>query len=64
MQSDSRTVNEFLTAKFEALLDECDLIPSNPQTVDHMDEFFFLKGRKLLQETCEAKLQERRMTAG
>ena len=59
MQPDSATVRDLLVAKFEALLDECDLIPSNPQTVDNMDEFFLLKGRKLLQETFEAKLQER-----
>ena len=59
MQPDSPTVRDLLVAKLEALLDECDLIPSNEQTVDNMDEFFLLKGRKLLQETFEAKLQER-----
>ena len=59
MQTESPTIRDLLIAKFEALLNECDLIPSNPQTTDNMDEFFLLKGRKLLQETFEAKLQER-----
>jgi hypothetical protein len=62
MQPDSRTVNEFLMAKFEALLSECDLVADNAafgQTLDDMDEFFLTKGRQLLQETFQAKLQER-----
>jgi hypothetical protein len=62
MQSDSRTVREILLAKFDALLAECDLVADNAafgQTLDDMDEFFLIKGRKLLQETFEAKLQER-----
>jgi hypothetical protein len=62
MQPDSPTVNEFLMAKFEALLDECDLIADNAQfgqTLDAMDEFFLIKGRKLLQDTFQVKIQER-----
>jgi hypothetical protein len=61
MQPYSPTVNEFLLAKFEALLDECDLVADNAQhgqVLDDMDEFFLIKGRKLLQETFEAKLKE------
>jgi hypothetical protein len=62
MQSDSPSVNEFLVAKFEALLAECDLVADHAafgQTLDDMDEFFLIKGRKLLQEAFQAKLQER-----
>ena len=50
---------ELLHAKLDALLDECDLIPSNPQTLDNMELFFLDKGRKLLQEAFQEKLQER-----
>jgi hypothetical protein len=62
MQADSPTVRDLLLAKFEALLDECDLVADNAafgQTLDDMDEFFLTKGRQLLQETFQAKLQER-----
>jgi hypothetical protein len=62
MPSDSPTVNEFLVAKFESLLAECDLVGDNAafgQALDDMDEFFLTKGRQLLQETFQAKLQER-----
>jgi hypothetical protein len=62
MQADSPTVRELLMAKFEALLAECDLVADNAQhgqVLDDMDEFFLIKGRKLLQETFQAKLQER-----
>ena len=47
-----------LLAKFEALLDECDLVTQNAaygETLNDMEEFFLFKGRKFLQE----KLQER-----
>jgi len=50
---------ELLHAKLDALLDECDLIPSNTQTFDSMETFFLDKGRKFLQETFQDKLQER-----
>ena len=50
---------ELLHAKLDALLDECDLIPSNPQTLDNMETFFLDKGRQFLQETFQEKLQER-----
>jgi hypothetical protein len=62
MQADSPTVRELLMAKFEALLDECDLVADNAafgQTLDGMDEFFLIKGRKFLQETFQATLQDR-----
>jgi hypothetical protein len=62
MQLDSPTVRDLLVARFEALLDECDLVADNAafgQTLDDMDEFFLIKGRKFLQETFQAKLQER-----
>ena len=49
--------NELLHAQFEALLAESDLVAYG-QTFNDMDEFFLIKGRKLLQETFEAKLQE------
>jgi hypothetical protein len=52
-----------LMAKFEALLDECDQVAISDaergQTLDLMEEFFLLKGRKFLQETFQEKLQER-----
>jgi hypothetical protein len=51
-----------LMAKFEALLDECDQVADNAaygETLDDLEEFFFIKGRKFLQETFQEKLQER-----
>jgi hypothetical protein len=62
MQAESLTVRDLLVAKFESLLAECDLVADNAalgQPLDDMDEFFLIKGRKFLQETFEAKLQER-----
>jgi hypothetical protein len=62
MQTESPTVRDLLVAQFEALLAECDLVADHAaygQTFNDMDEFFLTKGRKLLQETFEAKLQER-----
>ena len=62
MQFEFPTVRDLLFAKFETLLAECDLVADNAalgQTLDDMDEFFLIKGRKFLQETFEAKLQER-----
>ena len=50
--------NEVLVAKFESLLAECDLI-ADYGILDNMEALFLDKGRKLLQETFEAKLQER-----
>jgi hypothetical protein len=49
-------------AKFEALLDECDIVADNAahgETLNDLEEFFLIKGRKLLQDTFQAKLQER-----
>ena len=51
-----------LMAKFEALLDECDLVADNAaygETLNDMEEFFLIQGRKFLQETFQEKLQER-----
>jgi len=51
-----------LIAKFEALLDECDLVADNAaygETLDDLEEFFLIQGRKFLQETFQEKLQER-----
>ena len=61
MQPDSRHFSrrELLHAKLDALLDECDLIPSNPKTFADMENFFLIKGRQFLQETFQEKLQER-----
>jgi len=62
MQPPSSPVRELLMAKFEALLNECDLVADNAtygQTLDDLDEFFLIKGRKFLRETFETKLQER-----
>jgi len=65
MQSESPHFpsRERLVAKFEALLDESDLIANNDdergQTFDLLEAFFLDKGRKLLQETFQEKLQER-----
>ena len=62
MQPDSRTADEFLLAKFEALLAECDSVADNAalgHTLDDLDEFFLIKGRKFLLETFQTKLQER-----
>jgi len=56
------SVDDLLLAKFEALLAECDLVAENAaygETLNDMEEFFLVKGRKLLQETFEQKLQER-----
>ena len=63
MQSPSPrpTVSELLHAKLDALLEECDIVAETAaygQTLDDMDEFFLVKGRKFLQETFEQKLQE------
>jgi hypothetical protein len=57
-ESPKTTANEFLLAKFEALLAECDLI-DNYGILDNMEALLLDKGRKLLQETFEQKLQER-----
>ena len=64
MKSDSPrpTRRELLHAKLDALLDECDLVSASAafgQTLNDMEEFFLLKGRKFLQETFQEKLQER-----
>ena len=64
MQSESPlfSTRERLLAKFEALLDESDLIADNAeygQTFNLMEAFFLDKGRKLFQETFQEKLQER-----
>jgi hypothetical protein len=62
MQADSRTVNDILMATFEALPAESDLVADHAafgQTLADLDEFFLLKGRQLLQESFQAKLQER-----
>ena len=61
MQSESPHFSrrELLHAKLDALLDECDLIPSNPQTLDNLELFFLDKGRQFLQETFQEQLQER-----
>ena len=51
-----------LLSKFEALLDECDLVADNSaygETLNDMEEFFLIQGRKFLQETFQEKLQER-----
>jgi hypothetical protein len=51
-----------LLAKFEALLNECDLVADNAsfgETLNDMEEFFLIKGRKFLQDTFQEKLQER-----
>ena len=58
MKSDSPrpTCRELLHAKLDALLDECDLVADNAafgQTLNDMEEFFLLKGRKFLQETFQ-----------
>ena len=48
-----------LVAKFEALLDECDLVADNSaygETLNDMEEFFLIQGRKFLQETFQEKL--------
>jgi hypothetical protein len=64
MQSESPLSDRraLLIAKFEALLDECDQVADNAaygETLDDLDEFFLIKGRKFLQETFQEKLQER-----
>jgi hypothetical protein len=64
MQSESPLSDRraLLLAKFEALLDECDIVADNAafgETLNDMEEFFLIKGRKLLQDTFQAKLQER-----
>jgi len=51
-----------LMAKFEALLDESDLVADNAaygETLNDLEEFFLIQGRKFLQETFQEKLQER-----
>jgi hypothetical protein len=51
-----------LIAKFEALLDECDIVADNAaygETLDDLEMFFLIKGRKFLQDTFQEKLQER-----
>jgi len=58
-ESSPTPLHDLLVAKFEALLAECDLIATNEHTLDTMGAFFLAQGRKLLQETFEAKLQER-----
>jgi hypothetical protein len=55
-------VTALLHTKLDALLAECDQVSENAaygQTLDDLDTFFLTKGRKFLQETFEAKLQER-----
>lgn len=58
-KSPQPTSRELLHAKLDALLDECDLIESNEQTLDTMELFFLNKGREFLKETFQEKLQER-----
>jgi hypothetical protein len=64
MQSESPrfTTRERLLAKFEALLDECDLVADQSafgQTFDDLENFFLIQGRQFLQEAFQEKLQER-----
>ena len=45
---------ELLLAKFEALLDECDLVANSAaygEALNDVEVFFLIKGRKFLQET-------------
>jgi len=51
-----------LHAKLDALLDECDLVADNAaygETLNDLEDFFLIQGRKFLQETFQEKLQER-----
>jgi hypothetical protein len=62
MPSGSLTRRELLHAKLDALLDESDLVADNAaygETFDDMDDFFFTKGRKFLQDTFQEQLQQR-----
>jgi len=48
-------------AKFEALLDECDLVAHNAaygEALNDVEAFFLIQGRKFLQETFQEKFQE------
>jgi hypothetical protein len=63
MQSESPKTDRraLLMAKFEALLDECDLVADQSafgQTFDDMENFFLIRGRQFLRETFQEKLQE------
>jgi hypothetical protein len=54
-------VHTLLHAKLDALLVECDLVADTAaygQTLDDLDDFFLIQGRKFLKDTFELKVQE------
>jgi hypothetical protein len=58
----SPSVRDLLHEKFDALLDECDLVMETAEygrTFHDLDDFFCTKGHNLLQEVFLQKLQER-----
>jgi hypothetical protein len=57
----SPSLHDLLREKFDALLDECDLVmdtAKHGRTFHDLDEFFCTKGHELLQEVFQQKLQE------
>ena len=53
---------ELLHARFDALLDESELVADHAAygvTFDNLEDFFFTKGHKFLQETFQEQLQQR-----
>jgi hypothetical protein len=62
----SPSLHDLLREKFDALLDECDLVMDTAEhgrTFHDLDDFFCTKGHELLQEVFQQKLQERITTA-
>ena len=52
---------ELLLAKFEALLDEYDLVANSAaygEALNDVEAFFLIQGRKFLQETFQERFQE------
>jgi uncharacterized protein YdaU (DUF1376 family) len=59
MQSSS--VRDYLVARLDALLADCDLVINNAhygQTVHDLDDFFLLAGKQFTKEVFQQKLQE------
>jgi hypothetical protein len=60
--SDSPELRALLTEKFQALLDECNLVmecAAHGRTLHDLDDFFCTKGQNFMQEVFQKKLQDR-----
>jgi hypothetical protein len=59
---DSPDTRVLLHEKLDALLDDCEQVMNSAaygETLDDLDDFFFVEGKKFIREVLQQKLQER-----